>query len=338
MAGSTKEAAVADTPRQTDLERNPFAVLGASLRDSEQRIVELETARSAGKDADAVILASSTLRAPRTRLRAEMGWLPGLAPQAAAALLEQLRVSPQSLQPDPAWPPLAQANLCAAMLQSQAQLQDGDVVRWITGLGEATQAFSRPHIMRQINDDRTAARIPPVRSEEPIEAEIKVRHEVYVSATLARLDSMTSTALCAAMTQVAAQMSGQGTRAAPALIYELAGQYETRALAALEKGATAVRSVLAELASALWTGEAAAQMVVGEIGQVLAMWTRIARPMQLLGRSRGQRHPLTHELAAKIHGALVSSRESSPATAQRLTRLMQEHFGDLPEWMDRIRQ
>ena len=75
----------------TQLERNPFALLGATIRDSERRIVEIVGERAASDDSDAVNAAGNALRNPRTRLAAEMAWLPGVSPSSASALLRLIR-------------------------------------------------------------------------------------------------------------------------------------------------------------------------------------------------------------------------------------------------------
>src|SRR5262245_20339870 len=63
---------------ETSLHKSPFWILGASLRDDRQRIVERADERALELDPDVCQKARSELTNPRTRLTAEIGWLPGI--------------------------------------------------------------------------------------------------------------------------------------------------------------------------------------------------------------------------------------------------------------------
>ena len=93
-----------------EIQQYPFYVLGASTRDSRARILQLAEERSLWVDGEACQRASSDLIAPRTRLSAELGWLPGVSPAKALAAIDNLE--------DTNWdaaglPPLARANVLA---------------------------------------------------------------------------------------------------------------------------------------------------------------------------------------------------------------------------------
>lgn len=63
----------------TALNKSPFAVLGVTTRDDRRRIVELAEEKSLELDHELCQKARSDLTNPRTRLSAEIAWLPGVS-------------------------------------------------------------------------------------------------------------------------------------------------------------------------------------------------------------------------------------------------------------------
>jgi hypothetical protein len=72
----------------TVLHQSAFAVLGVTTRDNRKRIVELAEEKSLELDHDVCQKARSDLTNPRTRLSAEIAWLPGVSPRKATQLVE----------------------------------------------------------------------------------------------------------------------------------------------------------------------------------------------------------------------------------------------------------
>ena len=70
-----------------DLLSNPFQILGASLRDDRQRILELADDMSLVNDADICMEARAELTNPRKRLKAELAWICGVRPSRASELI-----------------------------------------------------------------------------------------------------------------------------------------------------------------------------------------------------------------------------------------------------------
>ena len=83
-----------DAPEAVEFERNAFAVLGATLRDNRQRLIDLAEERALTGDEAEIDAARSELTNPRTRLQAEVGWMPGTSPAKVSALLKGLRQNP----------------------------------------------------------------------------------------------------------------------------------------------------------------------------------------------------------------------------------------------------
>ena len=141
---------------ETELQRNPFHVLGAPTRDSRSRIMQLAEERSLLLDEAVCQRARADLIAPRTRLGAELAWLPGVAPAKALSAIDNLR--------DPEWdasglPPLARANVLAS---KHPPMETDAIVKAITDLAEIAESIDVDEVLRDINEDREIAGIPKV--------------------------------------------------------------------------------------------------------------------------------------------------------------------------------
>src|SRR6188474_139364 len=86
MEGSPTSSAI-----ETSLHKNPFWVLWVTTRDDRNRIVELADEKALVLDADVCQKARAELINPRTRLTAEVAWLPGVSPNRAWQIATALR-------------------------------------------------------------------------------------------------------------------------------------------------------------------------------------------------------------------------------------------------------
>lgn len=99
-----------------DLLKNPFFLLGATIRDDRHKILELAEERSLLSDATECMQAQSTLTRPQNRISAEISWLPGVNPEHIESLLKQLDSPNQNLLNIIDLPPLARINLLTSGL------------------------------------------------------------------------------------------------------------------------------------------------------------------------------------------------------------------------------
>lgn len=334
----TGDCVGAASKAKTGLQRNPFAVLGASVRDTERRLVELESERSVGESADSCIAACNELRNPRTRLRAEVAWLPGLSPSRTSELVNLTGEAPEHLRAEMTVPPLARANLLASILESGREASAEVLADWVVDLGQTADRLNGADVARSINEDRMVAQIPVIRSVEAVDAELAERRKSYQSIVVARLDSLDAAVLCKVMTKTVAAATAQGSEPASTVVDEVAALYEAKAAAALATGAAGVRKILAELPATSNYEESAVIRCVEQLNVALLAWSRVAKPVQLAMKARGQRHPMSHELIAEIRQTAGAMWDRRPilAVAQKMTSLLQDVFSDLPDWTEAL--
>ena len=78
------------------LHKNPFFTLGITTRDNRKKIVEAAEEMSLDIDHEVCQNARSTLINPRSRLTAELSWLPGVSPRKAEQLVELTSTAPST--------------------------------------------------------------------------------------------------------------------------------------------------------------------------------------------------------------------------------------------------
>src|ERR1700722_2011232 len=156
----------------TELNSNPFHVLGATPRDDRHRILELAEERSLTADADVCRQARADLMNPRNRLAAELAWLPEPAP----------------LEGEEELPAMVHANLSAARWDSlNPDEPPAGVAAFLCETADILRRVSVAAVLRDINSDRAVSGFPGIASERQLQEEL--------SARLAEIGSIVNAAL-----------------------------------------------------------------------------------------------------------------------------------------------
>jgi len=318
---------------------NPFHVLGATIRDDRGVIVEKAEDRALMLDHDTCQKARADLINPRTRLAAEMSWMPGLAPHAAVKLLGALFADPISIRSESRLPELARANLLAASLEliddQESALSVAEFIRCFAGVVEEID----PHqVMRDINDERVLSGFPEVKAVETIEQELAARRKAYRSALRDALDAMDPDKLVATMADVVAVATSNGEAQGPALIDELADAYETETQGFLQQEADNIATLIESARSAAPQGQSAVGPIMDQLESVARNWVRVAQPIQLSAKSRGMRHSQSQKIAFALRslGIDLHNDHDMLDLAHRMTILLQELFAELPELVEKL--
>jgi hypothetical protein len=133
---------------------------------------------------------------PRTRLRAEISWLPGVSPRKASQLLEGLLRDPMGIREEAGLPTLAHLNLLSAAFEAvKGEHDPEDLAEFIQEVAYLAEDLRPEEILRDINEDRALSGFPEVRTLGQIEAELTERKRCYRSAIKDALDRLPSTTL-----------------------------------------------------------------------------------------------------------------------------------------------
>lgn len=333
-----------ETPRRTKetaLHRNPFFVLGATSRDDRRRIVELAEERSLAIDHEVCQKARSDLTNPRTRLGAEIAWLPGVSPRKAEQLARRVLEDPLSMRSESGLPILAHVNLMAAAFETIGD-QDApdDVAAFIQEIGDLVECLTVDDILRDINEDRAISGFPEIKSGEQIESELTERKRYFRNAIKEALNRLPPASLIEVMTEAVDAATGGGEDQAPALIDELVDSYEVETQHFLQKEAENVHKLIKATRDSGSAGEGAIKPLVDKLEAVTRNWEKVAHPIQLSAKARGIVHKPSAELAFSIRSLAVELFNEHDLLTQsnRITKLLQELFSQVPELAERVEE
>ena len=329
------------TLKSTVLHQAPFAILGVTTRDDRRRIVELAEEKSLELDHDVSQKARSDLTNPRTRLSAEIAWLPGVSPRKASQLLESLLYDPMAVRDESGLPTLAHVNLLAAAFDAvDAEHDTEDLASFIQEVAYLADELDPEDILRDINEDRAVSGFPEVRALDQISAELAERKRYYRSAIKDALDRLPPTTLVEVMTDTVDGVTSGGEDHAPELIDDLVDSYEVETQGFLQKEAENVRKLIKAVRDSANSGEAAVKPYVDKLDAVARNWDKVAQPIQLSAKARGIGHEASRELAYEIRSLAIDlfNTHDMLTQSQRLTGLLQELFAELPEVSERVEQ
>jgi len=323
------------------LQRNPFALLGVTTRDDRRRIVELAEEKSLELDYDSCQKARSDLTSPRTRLSAEMSWLPGVSPRKAAQIVSALHSDPMSIREESGLPTLAHLNLLAAAFEAvDGNDSADDVAEFIQEMAYLVDDLSADQVLRDINEDRSVSGFPEVKGYDQVEAELSERKRYYRNAIKDALNRLPPASLVEAMTLAVDGITCGGEDHAPELIDELVDSYAVETQGFLQKEAENAQKLIKAARDSATSGEGIVKPLVDKLEAVARNWDKVAQPIQLSAKARGIEHEPSHAIAYSIRSLAIDlfNEHDMLTQSQRLTGLIQELFAELPEVAERVEQ
>lgn len=327
--------------KSTALHQTPFAILGVTTRDDRRRIVELADEKSLELDHEVCQKARSALTNPRTRLSAEIAWLPGVSPRKASQLAESLFHDPMAVREESGLPTLSHLNLLAAAFEAVDGDHDAeDLASFIQKVAYLVDELDPEDVLRDVNEDRAVSGFPEVRAVDQIEAELTERKRYYRSAIKDALDRLPPMTLVQVMTDTVDRSTLRGKHHAPELIDDLVDSYEVETQGFLQKEAENVHKLIKAARDSASSGEMAVKPYVDKLDAVARNWDKVAQPIQLSAKARGIDHESSRNLAYEVRSLAIElfNKHDMLTQSQRLTGLLQELFTELPEVSERVEQ
>jgi hypothetical protein len=320
---------------------NPFRVLGATPLDPRGRLIELAEERSLQADPAECERARSQLTHPRNRLAAEVGWLPGVAPQAVAPLLEALARGTITSDMFRMLPPLAFSNVAGSLLASPAQqLSPNAVSGCIGALARANDAIEPEAVLGALNSERASAGLPAVPDTSSVEEALVARRRFFLDAIRVALDRLPTLSLIQVLTSVVESATAKGGKHAPLLVDQLVDAFEADARGFLDAEGSSVLALLAAVQRAAAWGAKPSDLrgPLTSMETVLKNWDSVAQPLQLSAMSRGHDHDASIELARKIRSVAVdlNNEHGLLEVATRLTQLLKTVFAEVPRILEMV--
>lgn len=321
-----------------DLLTNPFLTLGATMHDNRRRIMALAEEKSLVSDeateAAAVDDAKAVLIHPRRRLTAEIGWLPGLAPERILEVIAMFKQDPAKVRSLVDLPSLARANLLAAGLTRVVeQLSKGDVVRWILELAHVHDAIAAEPTMTLLNKERSMAGFPAIADLQVVDTELRSQRQHYGQVLKKALNRLPSRSLVDVVTTTVNEATNHGEHQAPILIDDLVDGFEVEAQGFFEVETNTIQVLVQRIERAAERGESYGHIsrLASQLEEVVRNWDWVAKPIQVSARSRGTDHDLSHRIVPKIRNLAVDlfNDHGFSAIPWKLTALQQEVFAEI---------
>lgn len=327
--------------RITTLHKNPFCVLGVTTRDHSRKIIEIAEERSLSIDPDVCQQARSDLTNPRTRLSAEMAWMPGVAPRTAENLINALSENPASARSEMGLPQLARANVMAAAFELVEEDEPAtSVAQFMRDFAWVVESVSADDVLRDINEDRTISGFPQVQGIDAIGDIFTERRRTYVSVLRDLLDKMETDKLVEMMTAAVSVATSNGQEQGPALLDDLVDTYEVEAQGFLQREHENITALVRRVKDTLPRGETALKPVLTKLDQVVRNWNRVARPIQISTGSRGIAHRQSVEIARALRdlGVDLVNEHQMIDQASRIIEMVRVLFSELPELTERVEE
>jgi hypothetical protein len=318
--------------------QNPFFILQATPRDDRRRLLELAEARGLQFESGVCDRARADLTNPRIRLAAEIAWLPGISPSRGAALIDLLRSAPQSIRGETGLPPLARANLLAAVWREFARGASAEAIaEFILETDAVVGDISAAAVICDINKDRTVSGFPPVQAIALVESGLAQRVRDLRALIESALDALPSASIIGVLRAAAAAANGQG-RHASALLDGLVDSYEISIRTVMEREAALACQLMDLIRSKLVGGSGALEPILRSLEEVARNWGRLAQPLQLSCEARGLDHKASLDLGNAIIRLSVEAwnQHRMLDLATRLNDLGREIFAEVPQLAERL--
>jgi uncharacterized protein YuzE len=319
--------------------RNPFHLLGVSSRDTRHRIVEAAEERAVIHDGELCSKAGSDLTNPRSRVAAEVAWLPGLSPRRASQMIDELVLNPSAVIRLEGVPLLARSNLLgSAILGLTPDQPDADWVYAIVTLGRTVDKIDPEAVVRDINEDRKVAGFTEVKAVEPVEEALAERRREYRDCIKAALDKLPPEKLAKVCAAAVNESTNGGNVHAPLLIDELVDGYAVETHTFFVQEAENVRKLITRALEVAPKGLQPVSPVLDRLEAVLKNWAFVAQPIQLSAKAQGTTHELSKVIAGEVRGLGVElfNKYDLLDCSQRIVSMLKALFETVSEIADII--
>jgi hypothetical protein len=316
------------------LRRNPFNLLGATRRDNEARIVELANERALTLGQEVCQNARSELADLRSRLSAELSWLPDIPPDRGFSGPDKLAI--EFCNTDPGLSPLTRANMLAAWIETvPAPVPESEIVRILLELAQAAEKIDPEVVMLDVNRDRLFANIPLVHDIRLVHVGLAARRQKFREVSRQLLNSVPTKALVRLLTELAARSTDKAQKRAPSLVEDIVADYETATQGFMERESYNVRKLAALVRLRIERGEREVSDLVETLCKVLRNWRFVIKPIQLINQSRGLIHSKSSRLGSQLESLAFELRnERLPLAVLSVVDCHLQEFGiqfQLPE-------
>lgn len=319
------------------IENNPFFILGVSINDKRQTVLQLAEEQGLLGDADVCEAAATQLTNVKKRLAAEMRWFPGTPDDKIKELIKSLTSNASLVSLSSSLNNLSKYTYILAVTEKQRPTTPDQLVtlqKLIVELDQTYQVLHAEDIIIDINNARESAGIPPIDSITAITEEIialRIDTKNILSNTLS---SLTVHDLVSLTTAIATSEVNKPRSSFGVILEDVMSLYEVKAERILSQSAEDVYEDIDNLKEYLeeidkthhyfsptFTEvvknakkfdemfESVPNVISAKVDKILKNveeFEKYAQPLQLLSHAKGTSHELSEEVAFQVRELAIT--------------------------------
>ncbi len=317
------------------IKNNPFYILGASTRDSKQKIIELCELKSIVSDEKACSEARLVLTNPKKRLSAEIRWFSGISPKKVNEIIGGLNDDDLLDRNISSLEGLPKLTLLIEKLSHPKEniLEFGYL---IIDIDQAYEDISVEHIRNLLNEDRTSSGFPLIENVQLIENELQqlqleIKELINVETIKLPFDEYVEL-----ITLLADNCINEESYNYSAILDGIIDDYELKTKAKLEAQADAIRAKIKYINENIQKINLKSE--VSLMINLVREFDKTSQPLQLNARAKGIKHLLSENVAKSIHTfavALTINHNEIECTALIINE-MKSRFAELEELFETL--
>ena len=312
------------------IKENPFYILGATTRDSRQKIQELVDEKSLSLDMSVCTEARAVLTNPRRRLSAELAWFPGVSIRQTKTIIKELEDKELSAETLDHLSSLAGVNVVLSYLDSGVKLTTKNLENAIFTLARSYESIKPETVMNIINEDRTISGFPEVTDLSVIQEELTELKNNAIHVLQQAISSLSLETANKIMLHLMER--AQKEKSTYSLLDDVIDQVYVMIV---QKDKDSIESKVIEAIKKLEdamdkkaTSKTTLNKLADELLEELETFDNIMQPIQLSTQKRGLEHDITREIAHKVEDLTVTiiKKTRDFALAEKIMKRTKELF------------
>ncbi len=312
------------------IKENPFYILGATTRDSRQKIQELVDEKSLSLDMSVCTEARAVLTNPRRRLSAELAWFPGVSIRQTKTIIKELEDKELSAETLDHLSSLAGVNVVLSYLDSGVKLTTKNLENAIFTLARSYESIKPETVMNIINEDRTISGFPEVTDLSVIQEELTELKNNAIHVLQQAISSLSLETANKIMLHLMER--AQKEKSTYSLLDDVIDQVYVMIV---QKDKDSIESKVIEAIKKLEdamdkkaTSKTTLNKLADELLEELETFDNIMQPIQLSTQRRGLEHDITREIAHKVEDLTVTiiKKTRDFALAEKIMKRTKELF------------
>ena len=253
-----------------------------------------------------------------------------------------LESSPKGLLTVDKLSPIARTNLIAAGLTRLPKLSSSDLVEWLLEITSTFEKIDPVEVNLIINMERGFSGFPKVTDISAVEAEIQERQRHYHKVIKSAIDKLTDEERAETVTVAAKSATDGGEKPVNILIAGLVDSYDVEMQKSLDEGEENIRALARKLRRTVDDGSFDPYFdsteVTIELCVAVGEWNTIAKPLQVIAKSRGLDHKASHRIGKLLRSLATDIFQFHHhfESSQLLRTILQREFAEVKEIVELV--